>query len=191
MISTAAAAAGKDTDMALQKQDGQRAEKFRLLTQSARGTPMGDLLRRFWQPVALSAEVAPGKAKAIRIFSEDLTLYRGASGKPYLVGRPLRAPLQPPAYRLGRGRRDPLRLSRLEIRRHRAVRRNPGRRAQRSAAKVKIGGYPMHEYCGLIFAYLGEGPAPAFDLPRKDVFEQPGRDHIHSATRSGRAIGSR
>src|SRR5436305_2594042 len=47
----------KETDMALQKQDGQRAEKFRLLTQSARGTPMGDLLRRFWQPVALSTEV--------------------------------------------------------------------------------------------------------------------------------------
>ena len=40
---------------------------------------------------------------------------------------------------------------------------------------VKIAGYPVHEYCGLIFAYLGEGPAPAFDLPRRRVFEEPGR----------------
>ena len=29
-----------------------------LLTQAGAGTPMGEYFRRFWQPVALSAEVA-------------------------------------------------------------------------------------------------------------------------------------
>ncbi len=164
----------KDTDMALQKQDGQRAEKFRLLTQSARGTPMGNLLRRFWQPVSLSTEVEPGRAKAIRVFSEDLTLYRGASGKPYLVAGRC-------AHRCSR-----LHTGWVEGDEVRCVYHGwkydgagqcveiPGESAA-IAAKVQIGAYPIHEYCGLMFAYLAEGPAPAFDLPRKDVFEQPGR----------------
>src|SRR6185312_17144402 len=43
------------------------------------------------------------------------------------------------------------------------------------AARVKIAGYPTYEYCGIIFAYLGEGAAPEFELPRKDVFEGEGR----------------
>ena len=48
--------------------------------------------------------------------------------------------------------------------------------ARMAREDTEIGGYPVHEYCGLVFAYLSEhGPAPAFELPRKDVFEQPGR----------------
>ena len=34
---------------------------------------------------------------------------------------------------------------------------------------------PVHEYAGLVFAYLGDGPAPSFELPRKDVLEDDGR----------------
>jgi 5,5'-dehydrodivanillate O-demethylase len=37
---------------------------------------------------------------------------------------------------------------------------------------INVGGYPVREYCGLVFAYLGEGAAPEFELPRKDVFER-------------------
>jgi len=44
-----------------------------------------------------------------------------------------------------------------------------------SVGAVKIAGYPVHEYGGLVFAWLGEGDAPEFDLPRKDCFEAPGR----------------
>jgi 5,5'-dehydrodivanillate O-demethylase oxygenase subunit len=40
--------------------------------------------------------------------------------------------------------------------------------------QVKIGSYPLHEYCGLVFAFMGEGDAPPFELPRKGVFERPG-----------------
>src|SRR5262249_19197965 len=41
---------------------------------------------------------------------------------------------------------------------------------------VKIKGYPTHEYAGLVFAYMGEGSAPAFDLPRKAVLESADRN---------------
>src|SRR5262245_20425840 len=56
-----------------------KVEQFKLLTQTARDTPMGQLLRKFWHPIALTDELAAGKAKALRILSEDLTLYRGQS----------------------------------------------------------------------------------------------------------------
>lgn len=43
-----------------------------------------------------------------------------------------------------------------------------------SHASIRVTAYPVHEYCGLIFAYLGEGEPPVFDLPRKPKFEEPG-----------------
>lgn len=39
--------------------------------------------------------------------------------------------------------------------------------------QVKIASYPVHEYAGLVFAYMGNAPAPAFDLPRKPFLEDP------------------
>ena len=55
------------------------------LAKTGPGTLMGELLRRFWQPVAATAQLAPGWAIPIRILSEDLTLYRGESGSPHIV----------------------------------------------------------------------------------------------------------
>jgi hypothetical protein len=40
--------------------------------------------------------------------------------------------------------------------------------------RTKIAGYPVKEYMGLVFAYMGEGEAPAFDLPRKPLLEREG-----------------
>ncbi len=37
-------------------------EENKLLTQTGRGTPAGELLRRYWQPIALSEELPPGAA---------------------------------------------------------------------------------------------------------------------------------
>jgi 5,5'-dehydrodivanillate O-demethylase oxygenase subunit len=53
-----------------------------------------------------------------------------------------------------------------------------GRCVERPAEKdagvplARIGGYPVREYGGLLFAYLGEEPVPEFELARKDVFER-------------------
>jgi len=57
------------------------------LIQCTPGTPMGKLLRQFWQPVAYTAELEPGTATTIRTLGEDLTLYRGESGEPHLVAQ--------------------------------------------------------------------------------------------------------
>src|SRR5436189_34483 len=61
-----------------------KVEQFKFLTQTARDTPMGRLLRKFWHPIALVEEVPKGKAKAVRILSEDLTLYRAESGRSFI-----------------------------------------------------------------------------------------------------------
>src|SRR4029077_9521851 len=43
---------------------------------------------------------------------------------------------------------------------------------------IRIPGYPVHEYSGVVFAYLGEEPVPTFDLPRKEVLETTGRSTL-------------
>jgi 5,5'-dehydrodivanillate O-demethylase len=63
-----------------------RAEQLKLLTQTTRDTEMGRLLRMFWHPVALSKDIGAGQAIPVKAFGEELTLYRGESGKPHLVG---------------------------------------------------------------------------------------------------------
>lgn len=55
---------------------------FQDLLKTGPGTIAGRYLRSFWQPVALASAVPPGRAKPIRIMSEDLTLYRGEDLSP-------------------------------------------------------------------------------------------------------------
>ena len=50
------------------------------LTHTGPGTPMGELLRKFWQPVCLSSELSD-LPKAIRILGEDLVAFRDHAGR--------------------------------------------------------------------------------------------------------------
>lgn len=151
----------------------ERQARMKELSETSRDSLMGKLLRRFWHPLALSASVAPGKAKAVRLLGEDLALYRGASGRPYLIdGRCAH-------------RRTLLHTGWVEGEHIRCMYHGwqydgSGQCTARPAekpggeARIRIASYPVHEYCGIIFAWLGGGAAPAFDLPRKSSFEQPG-----------------
>ena len=63
------------------------AEENRLLTSTEPGSACGTLLRRYWQPVALSEELKPGGAPLpVRFFGEDLVLFRDDQGRPGLLG---------------------------------------------------------------------------------------------------------
>jgi 5,5'-dehydrodivanillate O-demethylase oxygenase subunit len=59
----------------------------RLLTQVGPGTPMGDLLRRYWMPIAATAELDDNPTKAVRLMGEDLALYKDGSGAYGLLDR--------------------------------------------------------------------------------------------------------
>ena len=60
-----------------------------LITRTGPGTPGGDLVRRYWQPVALTEELPVGGApKPVKILGEELVLFRGENGKPPPSMRP-------------------------------------------------------------------------------------------------------
>jgi len=63
------------------------ADENALLTQTDRGTPCGALMRRYWQPVALSEELPAGGAPLkVKILGEELALFRDDQGRPGLIG---------------------------------------------------------------------------------------------------------
>lgn len=150
-----------------------RAERLDPLTQTARDTEMGQLLRRFWHPVAVSRTLGAGTAKALRILGEELTIYRGASGRAHLVGGRC-------AHRLTRLATGSIEGEHIRCMYHGWLYDGAGQCVERPAERqtrpgeIAIAAYPVEEYCGLVFAYLGAGTPPPFDLPRKAVFERPG-----------------
>jgi 5,5'-dehydrodivanillate O-demethylase oxygenase subunit len=135
------------------------------------GTIAGRYMRRFWLPVAQAADIAAGRAKPLKVMSEDFTLYRGESGTPQLLAPYCahRGTLLATGWVEG----DALRCFY-----HGWKYRTDGRCVEAPAERegfcstVSIRSYPTREYLGLIFAYLGEGEAPEF--PRYSDLEQEG-----------------
>ena len=62
-------------------------EQNALITLTDAGTPGGELMRRYWQPVALSEELSADTPLPTRILGEDLVLFRDPTGQPRLIGR--------------------------------------------------------------------------------------------------------
>lgn len=134
------------------------------------GTLAGRYLRMFWQPVCCSYELAAGRALPVRILGEDFTVYRGDSGAAYLVGP--RCAHRGTQLSVGSVEGECIRCFY-----HGWKYDGSGRcveqpaEGQSFAAKVRIAGYSVKEYMGLIFAYVGEGAPPP--LPRYPRFESP------------------
>ena len=62
------------------------AEENELLTRVGPGTPMGELLRRYWHPVAVARELTDQQpTRFVRILGEDLVLFRDRSGRVGLI----------------------------------------------------------------------------------------------------------
>ena len=153
-----------------------RIDQLNLLHQTSADTLMGKLLRSFWQPIAISDQLSNGTALPVRIMGEDLTLYRGTSGKPSLVDG--RCAHRCTVLHTGWVQGDQIRCMY-----HGWLYDGSGQCLEMPAEKggrpesVRIKAYPVRDYFGLVFAFMGEGSAPEFDLPRRDVVERPGR-HI-------------
>ena len=62
------------------------AEENELLTRVGPGTPAGELLRRYWHPVAVAAELTDEQpTKFVRVLGEDLVLFKDKSGRAGLL----------------------------------------------------------------------------------------------------------
>ena len=55
-------------------------EQNERFTQVGPGTACGDLMRRYWHPIAAVAQMADRCTKPIRLLGEDLVLYKDLSG---------------------------------------------------------------------------------------------------------------
>jgi 5,5'-dehydrodivanillate O-demethylase oxygenase subunit len=134
------------------------------------GTLAGDYLRTFWHPVYCSHELGAGRARPIRILGEDLTLYRGQDGAPHIVG--FRCAHRRTQLSVGWVEDDCIRCLY-----HGWKYDGSGQCVEQPAEprpfadKIKIAGYPVIEYLGLIFAYMGKGTPPS--LPRYPKLESP------------------
>jgi 5,5'-dehydrodivanillate O-demethylase oxygenase subunit len=151
------------------------------LARTGPGTLAGRYLRRFWQPVYHAPDLPPGHAKPLRIMSEDFTVYRGEDGTPHVVAP--RCAHRGTQLSTGWVEGDCLRCFY-----HGWKYDHTGQCVEMPAEeasfppKVRITGYPTREYLGVIWAYLGEGEAPAF--PRYEEFENfDGVIEIDSYTR--------
>ncbi len=62
------------------------AEMAERLAQVGPGTPMGNLLRRYWYPIAAAPELEQDPVRPVRLLGENLTLFRSAAGELGLLG---------------------------------------------------------------------------------------------------------
>ncbi len=135
-----------------------------VLVQTDRGTPCGELMRRYWQPAALSEELPQGGAPLpVRLLGEDLVLFRDDQGQPGLLG--IHCSHRGADLSYGRVEDGGLRCIYhgwlYDIHGHCLDQpAEPGGGEHRDS--IRHPAYPCHERAGVIFAYMGPGENPLF-----------------------------
>jgi phthalate 4,5-dioxygenase oxygenase subunit len=144
-----------------------------LLTQIGPKTPCGELLRRYWQPVALGEELLKdGAPLKVRILGEDLVLFRDDQGRPGLLG--LHCSHRGTDLSYGRVEDGGLRClyhGWLYDVCGRVIEQpgEPGGGIHKDA--VRHLAYPCQEAGGIILAYMGPGEPPL--IPNYDFLTAP------------------
>ena len=142
------------------------------LTRVGRGTPCGEYLRRFWQPVIMSSELGD-VPRAIRIMGGDLVVFRDGRGKVGVLER--RCSHRGVSLEFGkimdRGIACCYHGWQFDI--DGRILDTPGEPAGSNLKNMIChGAYPTREHRGLVFAYMGPpGQMPGF--PTYDAFEGP------------------
>ena len=132
------------------------------------GTPMGELMRRWWHPIAPVAELIKRPTKAVRLLGEDMVLYRMPSGDYGITAQ--RCPHRAMDMLYGIPEEDGLRCAYhgwLFDKTGQCIEQPAEPPNSRFKDKVRIGAYPVQELGGLIWTYMGPAPAPL--LPRWDL----------------------
>ena len=146
---------------------------------------MGDYLRRYWMPIGGASEFDTISIKAVRLFGEDLVLYKDRGGRFGLVDRhcPHRRADLSYGFVEERGLRcnyhgwcmdEAGRCRRAALRRHR---QSALARARSAAATTA---YPVKEVAGLLWAYMGPQPAPELPIWEPFTWENGFREVVIS-----------
>ncbi len=145
------------------------------MTRVGPGTPAGELLRRYWHPVAVAGELTEEKpVKAVKMLGERLAVFRmapapGESQPRFgLVGEECPHRLASLAY--GWTDNDGIRCPYhgWKFSSGGACIEQPAEPPESTYKdRIRIQAYPVQKLAGLLFAYMGPLPAPL--LPRWDV----------------------
>ena len=165
------------------------AEEWTDFAHTGPGTLAGRYMRSFWQPIYRAQDLPAGRARPIRVMSEDFTLYRGEG-----PSSDARLPSGPAGPETGDSELGNAHLLAFRCA-HRGTQLSTGwvegdeircfyhgwkydghgqcteqpAEPEPFCQKIRIKSYPVEEYLGLIFAYLGEGEPPP--LPRYPDFD--------------------
>lgn len=149
------------------------AEQNDLITRVGPGTPAGQLLRRYWQPVAISDELAgPRPVRAVQLMGQHFVLFRDENGQLGMLDRD--CPHRGADLAFGRieggGLRCPFHGWLFDVKG--TCLETPAEPVgSKLCTRIKQSAYPVVEKSGTIFAYIGEGEPPAF--PDFDCFVAP------------------
>jgi phthalate 4,5-dioxygenase oxygenase subunit len=159
-----------------------KAEQNQRLTQVGPGTPGGELLRRYWQPVAMLDEFDPAldlpmairPVKAVRLLGQDFVLFKDAQGRFGLLDRdcPHRGADLAYGRNEGDGLRCPFHGWKFDI--SGQCTETPAEPVGSTLCqRIRQRSYPLVERAGALFAWLGpEGQTPP-PFPLLDCFVAP------------------
>jgi 5,5'-dehydrodivanillate O-demethylase len=134
------------------------------LTQVGPGTPMGDVMRRYWQPIAALPELDENPILGVRVLGESLTLFRTEKGALGLVQE--RCPHRGVALTYGIQQEDGIRCAyhgwyfNTEgqcLAQPYDDAENPDNTFK---DRIRITSYQVQAVGGMVWAYLGPSPAP-------------------------------
>ncbi|MBL0422411.1 Rieske 2Fe-2S domain-containing protein [Ramlibacter sp. AW1] len=145
------------------------AEENDLLCRVENGAPMGQMMRRHWVPVCLAEEVPEpdGTPVKARILGEDLVVFRDSEGRVGVLDE--QCPHRRVSLVFGRNEEGGLRCLyhgwKMDVQGN--VLEMPSElAASRVAEKIKHKAYPVKEWGGLVWAWMGEKDAmPEFVPP--------------------------
>jgi len=141
------------------------------LAEVGAGTPMGELLRRYWHPVGLAAD-AGDTPRRVRVLGEDLILFRDKTGRPGLV-YPHCAHRGASLY-YGKVEERGIRCCYhgwlFDVQGHCVEQPCEPDGGSRARGRIRQPWYPVEERYGMVWAYLGP-PDKKPVLPRYDALE--------------------
>jgi 5,5'-dehydrodivanillate O-demethylase oxygenase subunit len=140
-----------------------------MLTKVDAGTPVGELMRRYWHPVATSQEIKENPVKAVRLLGESLTLFQDRQGRLGLIDQ--RCAHRRVDLKYGIPENEGLRCPYhgwLYDRTGQCLEQPAETQKTTFKNTVKLKAYSVQELGGLVWAYIGPQPAPL--LPRWDLF---------------------
>jgi 5,5'-dehydrodivanillate O-demethylase len=153
-------------------------EENDFLTRVGPGTPAGDLLRRYWHPIAIAQELTPEQpTRFVRLLGENLVLFRDKLGRVGLIGDRCSHRSASLCYGRVEERGISCAYHGWLYDTEGNILETPPERNDAIINSVKHLAYPVKQFVSMYWAYLGPDPAPM--LPPYDLLtRRDGRRQI-------------